>query len=88
MREEIILVLEQNKAAINSLSPEVVREISEKQHAELEHHEGQQPGHPNEEYEEEREGQPEEGGETAKSGGSENNNHVWENRCLELMQQH
>ena len=28
MREEIIMVLEQNKAAINSLSPQVVREIS------------------------------------------------------------
>lgn len=30
MREEIIMVLEQNKAAINSLSPEVVREINQK----------------------------------------------------------
>lgn len=31
MREDIILALEQNKDAINSLSPEVVKEISEKQ---------------------------------------------------------
>lgn len=38
MRDEIIGVLEQNKTAINSLSPEVVREISEKQIAEQKEH--------------------------------------------------
>lgn len=36
MREEIIMVLEQNKVAINSLSPQVVREINQKNMAEQE----------------------------------------------------
>lgn len=42
MREEIILVLEQNKAAVNSLSPEVIQELEQKQMIEQEKEERQE----------------------------------------------
>lgn len=77
MREEIIMVLEQNKVAINSLSPQVVREINQKNMAEQER--GNQEGNEGEEmqrgYGEEHAGHIQEGDQTGKS--ESQNNHVW-----------